>query len=198
MESDGTILDIDPFTIFGLFNKGITNDNRKLILGGIAKEFEIAEDIPSDFDGILTDEYLEDLNNLRDMPNGKQYCELSHTVSEILKNGENDYKNFPEFSLAAWTTTKRKKENTPVEEASDSTYWPSLEEYNPNISADEWVLFLQEDKKTYPSTLEMLKAMLELGGEATCKRVAELLGEHKSDTTMHIKSVASLSMMSST
>ena len=42
MESDGTILDIDPFTIFGLFNKGITNDNRKLILGGIAKEFEIS------------------------------------------------------------------------------------------------------------------------------------------------------------
>src|SRR5699024_8475035 len=59
-------------------------------------------------------------------------------------------------------------------------YWPSLEEYNPNISSDEWVLFLQEDKKSYPATLEMLKAILELGGEATCKKVGELLGEHSS------------------
>ena len=36
MESNGEILDIDPFTIFGLFNKGITDDNRKRILGEIA------------------------------------------------------------------------------------------------------------------------------------------------------------------
>ena len=38
MESNGEILDIDPFTIFGLFNKGITDDNRKRILGEIAKQ----------------------------------------------------------------------------------------------------------------------------------------------------------------
>ena len=38
MESNGEILDIDPFTIFWLFNKGITDDNRKRILGEIAKQ----------------------------------------------------------------------------------------------------------------------------------------------------------------
>ena len=41
MESNGEILDIDPFTIFGLFNKGITDDNRKRILGEIAKQFNL-------------------------------------------------------------------------------------------------------------------------------------------------------------
>ena len=52
MEIDGNILDIDPFTIFGLFNKGITDDNRKRILGEIAKQFNLKNKLPSSFDGI--------------------------------------------------------------------------------------------------------------------------------------------------
>ena len=52
MESNGEILDIDPFTIFGLFNKGITDDNRKRILGEIAKQFNLKNKLPSSFDGI--------------------------------------------------------------------------------------------------------------------------------------------------
>ena len=52
MESNGKILDIYPFTIFGLFNKGITDDNRKRILGEIAKQFNLKNKVPSSFDGI--------------------------------------------------------------------------------------------------------------------------------------------------
>lgn len=59
-------------------------------------------------------------------------------------------------------------------------YWPSLEEYDPNLSSEDWEHFLEEDKVAYPSTLVMLKAMLELGGEATCKHLGEVLGEHTS------------------
>ena len=44
--------DIDPFTIFGLFNKGITDANRISILNGIKSVFEISADIPNDFSGI--------------------------------------------------------------------------------------------------------------------------------------------------
>ena len=42
LEKDDEITDIDPFTVFGLFNKGITNNNRILILNGIASEFQIS------------------------------------------------------------------------------------------------------------------------------------------------------------
>ena len=52
MESDGKVLDIDPFTVFGLFNKGITINNRKRILVGIAKQFNLKNEAPSSFDGI--------------------------------------------------------------------------------------------------------------------------------------------------
>lgn len=59
-------------------------------------------------------------------------------------------------------------------------YWPTLKEYDPKLSVEDWQNFLEEDKVKYPSTLVMLKAMLELGGEATCKHLGEYLGEHQS------------------
>ena len=59
LESGDAIIDIDQFTIFGTFNKGITNANRIAILNGIASEFGIAATVPSNFDGIPV------LNNLK-------------------------------------------------------------------------------------------------------------------------------------
>ena len=44
--------DIDPFTFFGLFNKGITGTNRISILGGFAAEFGVEAEIPDDFSGV--------------------------------------------------------------------------------------------------------------------------------------------------
>lgn len=52
LEKDNTLIDIDPFTIFGLFNKGITNENRIKIIKGIANEFSILAEVPERFDGI--------------------------------------------------------------------------------------------------------------------------------------------------
>ncbi len=46
--------DICPFTIFGSFNKGITNANRIALLEQFAKQFSIKADVPTEFDGIPT------------------------------------------------------------------------------------------------------------------------------------------------
>lgn len=59
LESGDDVIDIDPFTIFGLFNKGITNTNRIAIIGSIAREFDISAKVPANFDGIPV------LNNLK-------------------------------------------------------------------------------------------------------------------------------------
>lgn len=50
--------DIDPFTIFGLFNKGITDSNRIKIINELAKTFDSDKRVPKNFDGIPV------LNNL--------------------------------------------------------------------------------------------------------------------------------------
>lgn len=52
LEKDGNIIDIDPFTVFGLFNKHITNENRINLLNAFAKEFSVKSIVPNKFDGI--------------------------------------------------------------------------------------------------------------------------------------------------
>ena len=52
LEKDRNIIDIDPFTVFGLFNKQISLRNRIRIIEGLAKEFSISEKTPDSFGGI--------------------------------------------------------------------------------------------------------------------------------------------------
>ena len=49
---DNEIVDIDPFTAFGLFNKGITDANRVKICTAIKNLFEVSSPVPTYFDGI--------------------------------------------------------------------------------------------------------------------------------------------------
>ncbi|QQQ85559.1 AAA family ATPase [Peptacetobacter hiranonis] len=52
LEKDRNIIDIDPFTLFGLFNKQISLRNRIRIIEGLAKEFSISVKTPDSFGGI--------------------------------------------------------------------------------------------------------------------------------------------------
>ena len=58
LDANGEVTDIDPFTVFGLFNKGITAANRIAMLRGFAREFGVEAPVPRSFDGIPV------LNNL--------------------------------------------------------------------------------------------------------------------------------------
>lgn len=59
MERDGMPSDMEPFSVFGMFSKGITDANRIVIIKGMAAEFHIGATIPTSFYGIPL------LNNLR-------------------------------------------------------------------------------------------------------------------------------------
>ena len=52
LEKGGIVYDVDPFTVFGLFNKGITTENRLKIISGFSEEFGVSAPIPTNFDGI--------------------------------------------------------------------------------------------------------------------------------------------------
>lgn len=58
LDTYGVPADIDPFTVFGLFNKGLSDVNRKKVAAGLADEFHLAAPLPEAFVGIPT------LNNL--------------------------------------------------------------------------------------------------------------------------------------
>jgi 5-methylcytosine-specific restriction protein B len=70
--------DIDPFTVFGLFNKGITEANRKKIIAGIADRFGVAASQPQDFTGLPV------LNNLN---------AIFYAFSDDDRRGEKDIDN---------------------------------------------------------------------------------------------------------
>ncbi|MDS3887556.1 AAA family ATPase [Staphylococcus hominis] len=55
LEINNEIIDMDPFTVFGLFNKSsMTKENRIKIIEEMAKLFDVKADIPQNFDGIPT------------------------------------------------------------------------------------------------------------------------------------------------
>jgi 5-methylcytosine-specific restriction protein B len=52
-EKDGMpIYDICPFTVFGCFNKGISNENRIALMKGIGSKLGVKAAVPTEFDGI--------------------------------------------------------------------------------------------------------------------------------------------------
>ena len=68
--------EIDPFTVFAFFNKGITNENRMKIINGIKEEFSILSDVPQEFPGIpvvnnmkATFYYFSGARQKEDIPN---------------------------------------------------------------------------------------------------------------------------------
>lgn len=78
VDSNDVVTDMDPFTIFGLFNKGIPNINRTSILHSFAKTFSIKGGVPNSFDGIPV---LNNLNAtfykfIRDQERGKDIDNL--------------------------------------------------------------------------------------------------------------------------
>lgn len=52
LEKENNLVDIDPFTVFGLFNKKLTNRNRIKILGIVANVFDLKSKVPTSFDGL--------------------------------------------------------------------------------------------------------------------------------------------------
>lgn len=52
LEKDGAVFDIDPFTLFGLFNKGITTENRIKIITSFADKLSVTATVPTEFEGV--------------------------------------------------------------------------------------------------------------------------------------------------
>ncbi len=50
--SKGFIQDIDPFTLFGLFNRGIKDSTRRAIASELAQKLGVSEPVPESFEGI--------------------------------------------------------------------------------------------------------------------------------------------------
>lgn len=84
--------------------------------------------------------------------NEEYYCEVVEAVKRILPIYEYVAKN-------------------------DWKYTPSLDEYNPRITVEQWVQILRENDPNTSKTIDLLKKMMRLGGRASCYRLQEVYGQ---------------------
>lgn len=97
IEKTEPMTDVDPFSVFGCFNKGLTNANRTKILTGFANKFSIEATVPTNFDGIPT------LNNFK---------AFFFAFRDHVKRGEHDIDNLWQLFLAALRHADAPTENT--------------------------------------------------------------------------------------
>lgn len=62
-----------------------------------------------------------------------------------------------------------------IKDASKSDWWPM--DYSPNLSVEEWVSLIKDREVFNISSLEIMKRMLDCGGQATCKQLSLKYGE---------------------
>ncbi len=72
----------------------------------------------------------------------------------------------------------------PDAKTDDSDLWPTLDDYNPNMTKEMWIDLLEKERDPHPSTLKMLKIMLDLGGEATCRKLGQLMNRQVKSCVM--------------
>ena len=73
----GPLKDICPFTAMGIFNRGITDDNRKAIAAELARYLGVQEPVPDSFEGIPI------LNNQRSWFFGFDKTRQRHDIDEL-------------------------------------------------------------------------------------------------------------------
>lgn len=62
-----------------------------------------------------------------------------------------------------------------IKDASKNDWWPM--DYSPNLSIEEWVSLIKDREVFNISSLEIMKRMLDCGGQATCKQLSLKYGE---------------------
>lgn len=72
----------------------------------------------------------------------------------------------------------------------NNDWWPSLQEYNPEIAENEWLSLLQNKEIFDFNSMCMMKRFLDIGGSATCAVLAEKYGKAASSYIAVAKALA--------
>ena len=103
---------------------------------------------------------LDTVKLLKKMVTAENYLLIMAKVKEVMT----EYKSFPELSFDAW---KISNEDAEAFYGEKNEYWPSLAEYDPRLTKEDWKKYLLEvEIPNHPSPMKMLKGIIELGGEA--------------------------------
>ncbi|MBQ8575241.1 MAG: AAA family ATPase [Clostridia bacterium] len=114
--------------------------------------------------------------SVRDLPEGKKYLWDIEELKRTFTHENTMATSFYELSQKAFEFADGEDDIVTASETNDG-WWPSLEEYNPNLTKEDWKKYIFEiELPEHPCPMQMLKAMLELGGTASCKQLSRKFG----------------------
>ena len=110
-------------------------------------------------------------SKLKNVPTGAEYLAIIEECKNAFLNSNTGIKNFVDLSQCAWIAT------TAIDEDKMDGFWPSAEEYDPKLSKEDWKKYILEiELPDHPSPMQMLKALMQEGGQASCKRLSDIYG----------------------
>lgn len=171
LESDNVLNDIDPFTIFALFNKASMRDiNKTKILTEFASYFDIKSEIPTSFDSIPTvnnqNATYYNFKGDRDEDDIDKLWGLFIKALNYAKNpsGDNKVKFIESFNE---NIIKLGNGNSKL---TGGLYWIAPETFVNFDKRSTWYIF-----DTYKLPRELIKAQLKPNGKLTGEHYLELI-----------------------
>lgn len=104
-------------------------------------------------------------------------CSIRETIRLVrASDGEN------QAALLRFVFNDEKQDYTRIEDKyKQSVYWPAEEDYRVSITKEEWKKYIEEvEMPNHKGCVAMLKAILEQGGEASCKKLSLIYGGNPS------------------
>ncbi len=83
----------------------------------------------------------------------------------------------PEMITAAYDLAHYIEKTYESDLSEGDEWFPSLKEYTPGLSAEDWGRLLRDKNVFTDSALEIMKRMKDYGGAATCRQLSEIYGE---------------------
>lgn len=171
LESDNVLIDIDPFTIFALFNKASMRDiNKTKILTEFASYFDIKSEVPTSFDSIPTvnnqNATYYNFKVYRDEDDIDKLWGLFINALNYAKNpsGDNKVKFIESFNE---NIIKLGNGNSKL---TGGLYWIAPETFVNFDKRSTWYIF-----DTYKLPRELIKAQLKPNGKLTGEHYLELI-----------------------
>lgn len=155
LERENNIVDIDPFSVYGLFNKQITEKNRIAIAEALGEALGVSAKVPSDFSGLpvmnnlnATFYYFSDLRQPDDIQN------LWNLFEEALYYADSPATNYQSFIEAFNIVLKQKGILWNI---TMGLYWIRPNTFLALDSRNRW--YLTDKNKTSSEVVEVVSSL---------------------------------------
>ena len=147
--------------------------------------------------GLLRSELKNELPKVDVKISAEKYLEIIEKVNQFFKRSDSKFKSFKELSLEAWLRSE--EENKRIEEEkkkkqeqnSDDGWIPTISEYNPGLTADNYYDLFKDENIVKPTWLDALHELYKMPGQmATCKQMGNEYGHLPSHYISYLGSAA--------